>query len=255
MNSRSKLVSDSELVLHSPCEGGWLEMAKRKSQRIDVRELPAYSIAEAAHYLIMPEATVRYWAKGQNQYPSLIDVPKGSPTLLTFINLVELHVLVAIRREHAVPMPKVRAAIDYLKEHAQSKYDRKHPLISKRFETDGLDLFIQWYGDLVNISQAGQLAMSEVMSAALHRIQRDAAGIPIKLYPFTRSSISNAPTFIVIDPLLSAGRPVITGTGLATAIIADRYKAGDSIDTLAHDYERKEAEIEEAIRCELQAAA
>ena len=118
-------------------------MAKRKSQRVDVRELPAYSIAEAAHYLIMPKATVRYWAKGQNQYPSLIDVPKGSPTLLTFINLVELHVLAAIRREHTVPMPKVRAAINYLREHAQSRYDRKHPLISKRLETDGLDLFIQ----------------------------------------------------------------------------------------------------------------
>ncbi len=220
-----------------------------------MRELPAYSIAEAAHYLIMPDATVRYWVKGQNQYLSLIDVPRGSPTLLTFINLVELHVLAAIRREHAVSMPKVRAAIDYLKEHSRSKSDLKHPLISKRLETDGLDLFIQRYGDLVNISQAGQLAMREVMSAALHRIKRDAKGVPVRLYPFTRSRIAGAPAIIVIDPSLSAGRPVIAGTGLATTIIADRYKAGDSIDTLAQDYERKEAEIEEAIRCELQAAA
>ena len=230
-------------------------MAKRKSKKLDVRELPAYSIAEAAHYLIMPKATVRYWAKGQNSYPSLIDVPKGSPTLLTFINLVELHILAAIRREHAISMPKVRAAIDYLKAHSHSKYDHKHPLISKGLETDGLDIFIQRYGNLVSISQAGQLAMREVMSAALQRIKRDAKGIPIKLYPFTRSRIADAPTIIVIDPSMSAGRPVIAGTGLATIIIADRYKAGDSIDTLAHDYERKQTEIEEAIRCELQAAA
>lgn len=60
---------------------------------------------------------------------------------------------------------------------------------------------------------------------------------------------------MVIDPALSAGRPVITGTGLATEVIAERFKAGESVSDLAKDYERKEAEIEEAIRCELKAAA
>ena len=63
------------------------------------------------------------------------------------------------------------------------------------------------------------------------------------------------PTMVVIDPRLSAGRPVIAGTGLATQLIAERYKAGESISDLAHDYERGNDEIEEAIRCELQAAA
>ena len=78
---------------------------------------------------------------------------------------------------------------------------------------------------------------------------------PIKLYPFTRSNIDNAPTIVVIDPALSAGRPVIAGTGLATEVIAERYKAGEAVGELAKDYERREAEIEEAIRCELKAAA
>ena len=163
--------------------------------------------------------------------------------------------LAAIRRKHTVPMPKVRMAIDYLRENTQSKADKNHPLISNQLQTDGLDLFIERYGELVNISQAGQLAMREVMKAALHRIERDSHGIPIKLYPFTRSSIDNAPALVVIDPALSAGRPVIAGTGLATEVIAERYKAGESVSELAKDYERKDAEIEEAIRCELKAAA
>ena len=60
---------------------------------------------------------------------------------------------------------------------------------------------------------------------------------------------------VVIDPRLSAGRPVIAGTGLTTQIVAERYKAGESIGELARDYERGNEEIEEAIRCELQAAA
>lgn len=133
--------------------------------------------------------------------------------------------------------------------------DKHHPLISHELETDGLDLFIEQYGQLINISQAGQTAMRQIISAALRRVDRDPAGVPVKLYPFTRSAMEDTPAMIVIDPRLSAGRPVIAGTGLATQLIAERYKAGESITDLARDYERGNAEIEEAIRCELQAAA
>jgi len=230
-------------------------MANRRPPPSDLREQPSYTISEAAHYLNMPQATTRYWATGQGQYLPLIKVPDHKPVLLSFLNLVEMHVLAAIRREHAVPMPKVRAAIEWLEENTVDPADKRHPLISKQLDTDGLDLFVEQYGRLVNISQNGQVAMREVMSAALKRIERDLMGIPIKLFPFTRASIANAPTLVVIDPRLSAGRPVISGTGLSTEIIAERYKAGESVSELARDYEREADEIEEAIRCELQAAA
>lgn len=61
----------------------------------DPREMPAYAISEAAHYLGVPQATIRYWATGQNQYGGLIHVPKLRPVLLSFLNMVELHVLAA----------------------------------------------------------------------------------------------------------------------------------------------------------------
>ena len=44
-------------------------------------------------------------------------------------------------------------------------------------------------------------------------------------------------------------------TGLATEVIAERYKAGETVAQLAQDYEREEAEIEELVRCELNVAA
>ena len=130
-----------------------------------------------------------------------------------------------------------------------------HPLISQALDTDGLDLFVEQYGQLINISKAGQTAIKQIISAALSRIHRDPAGVPVKLYPFTRSSTEDTPSMIVIDPRLSAGRPVIAGTGLATELIAERYKAGESITVLARDYGRENSEIEEAVRCELKAAA
>ena len=152
-------------------------------------------------------------------------------------------------------MRKVRGAIQYLERRAWNSRDRAHPLLSRRMETDGLDLFIRECGQLVNISEEGQLAMREVLDQALRRIDRDPKGVPIRLYPFTRASTEHAPAIVVVDPTLSAGRPVIAGTGLATGLIAERYKAGESVHDLARDYDRSEGEIEEAIRCELPAAA
>lgn len=229
--------------------------AKNKQRNKDHRSQPAYSIAEVSHYLSVPPGTIRYWSTGQGSYAPLIEVPARDPVLLSFLNVVELHVLSAIRRKHTISMPKVRAAIEYLQEHSSNDHDRIHPLIAKQLETDGLDLFVDHYGQLVNISRAGQTAIRDVMQSALKRIERDTRGIPIRLFPFTRNQLNNSPALVVMDPRISAGRPVITGTGLATEIIAERYKAGDSIRDLAKDYDRKPSEIEEAIRCELKTAA
>lgn len=230
-------------------------MKRRRVRSHDPRALPAYTISEAAHYLSVPAATIRYWSLGRDSYKPLIEAAAQSPTLLSFLNLAELHVLAAIRRKHGVKMRSIREAIRYLGKNAKRPADKRHPLIGRDLETDGLDLFAEQYGQLVNISRAGQTAMREVISAALRRIDRDPQGIPIKLYPFTRAAMDDAPAMVVIDPALSAGRPVIAGTGLATQAIAERYKAGESVRELARDYERRDAEIEEAIRCELQTAA
>lgn len=244
-------------------------MVRPRSPMDDPRESPAYTMAEVARYLAVPVATIRYWAAGREPYEPLIEVPAHTPMLLSFFNFAELHILAAIRRTHRVKMPSIRRAIDYLVEHAQDATARRHPLISREMETDGLDLFIEGlfrdaddegfdhprYHVIINITRAGQTAMRQIIGVALRRIERDPAGIPVKLYPFTRPSMETAPAMIVIDPALSGGRPVIRGTGLATQIIAERYKAGESVDELVRDYERDRAEIEEAIRCEIQLAA
>ena len=81
----------------------------------DRRELPTCTISEAAHYLSVPAATIRYWSVGRGSYLPLIDVPSpGPPTLVSFLNLTELHVLSALRRKHQVKMPAVREAIEHL---------------------------------------------------------------------------------------------------------------------------------------------
>jgi uncharacterized protein (DUF433 family) len=224
----------------------------------EVRELPAYGVAEAAHYLLVPRATLRSWAAGMSYgsdgkrrfFKPVIQPAATSPVALSFINLIEAHVLAAIRRRHRVDMPAVRRTIDFLKR----KFGSPHPLADHKFETDGVNLFISHYGNFISVSQGGQLAVRDLLKAYLRRIDRDDKGFPLRLYPFTRVDETEQPKNIVIDPFISFGKAVITGTGISTDIVAERFKAGESADELASDYGCTREKIEEAIRCELSLA-
>jgi uncharacterized protein (DUF433 family) len=233
------------------------KMAFRTSD--DPRLVPAYTVAEAAHYLRMPEGTLRSWIVGR-LYPvagqskrsrPLVHLDDPKKQYLSFINLVEAHVLAAIRRRHGVKLPKVRNALDYVRR----QFRVEHPLINQAFQTDGLDLFVERYGKLINASREGQRAMKEIIGVYLKRIEWDAKGLPIKLYPFTRDTQAEAapasdPRVVVMSPTISFGRLVIVGTGIPVSSIYERYKAGDSVADLARDFRLETSAIEEAIRCE-----
>ena len=87
----------------------------------------------------------------------------------------------------------------------------------------------------------------------LDRIDRDlVTGLPVRLYPFTRSGdVADAgadPKIVVINPLVSFGRPSVGG--VSTFTIWSRFRAGDSQAHLAKDYGLDLEAIEEALRCE-----
>jgi uncharacterized protein (DUF433 family) len=226
-------------------------------QKARSREDPAYNLAEAAYYLGIPVATLRSWITGRT-YPTARGtrlfqriIEPAAPGRLSFVNLVEAHVLSALRRDHQIQLPKIRQAVGYLRRHFRSH----HPLADHLFETDGLDLFVEKYSKLVNVTKDGQLAMREVLKSFLRRIRRDNQGAPVRLYLFTHRGDADEPQSVMVDPTISFGRPVLEGTGIPTEILAQRYKAGDLLEALASDYGRPREEIEEAIRYELLKAA
>lgn len=212
---------------------------------------------EAAHYLRIPENTIRSWVYGRaydtsdgTKRTAPIVPPEDPRGVLSFVNMLELHILGAIRRQHHVDMKRIRTALRYL----QQQFGREHPLVDEQMDTDGKSLFIRKYGRLINASQEGQVAMADILDAHLQRIERDETGLAIRLFPFTRRGI-DSPRFVFIDPRVAFGRPVLVGSRITTADVADRFKAGEPTLALARDYGRDLAEIEEAIRCELDEAA
>ena len=103
--------------------------------RIDLdalRRTPAYPFVEAAHYLRLPKSTLRSWFLGQAGFRSLIRLDGKAPSEgLSFINLIEAHVLAGIRRIHGVPLPKVRKSLAYVVATWESS-DRSRQCSSRR---------------------------------------------------------------------------------------------------------------------------
>jgi uncharacterized protein (DUF433 family) len=203
--------------------------------------------AEAAKYLRLPVATLRSWSVGLGKTKPVFTLDDPQRQYLSFMNLIEAHILAGIRRKHGVGLPQVRSALHYV----QQKCNVERPLIDQSFQTDGRFLFIEQLERLINASKDGQMAMPDLLPQ-LDRIERDPKGLPLKLYPFTRASESQAsardPKIVVINPRISFGRPSVGG--VATSTIWNRFRAGDSPSELARDYGLAPEAIEEAIRCE-----
>jgi len=224
----------------------------------DLRELPAYGIPEAAGYLRLPVSTLRAWLLGQRYrvdeqpkfFKPVIDIADRKDRQLSFINLVEAFVLAGIRREHEIPLPNVRKAVDYLRR----TFKTKRPLADEQFQTDGIDLFVEKMGSLIGATQEGQIQMREIIRDRLERVHRDPKGVPQKIVLFPARPDKTGSADVVIDPRLSFGRPVLDRLGVRTAILAERFDAGDDIDVLAREYAAPPEAIQNAIRCERRAA-
>lgn len=230
-------------------------MKKHDLTNEDVRETPAYAISEAAEYLRIPKSTLRAWVLGQRYgktdrfFKPVIAIADREGRKLSFINVVEAFVLAGIRREHNVPLPTVRKAVDYLRR----AFKTARPLAEEQFETDGVELFVEKFGTLVGASQEGQLQIKEVIRERLKRVLRDPAGVPKKIVLFATHG-ERGKGNVVLDPRYSFGRPVLDGYGLRTAVVSERFQAGEKIEALARDYGVPADAIENAIRCERRAA-
>jgi uncharacterized protein (DUF433 family) len=220
----------------------------------DIRANPAYPLLEAARYLRVSPATLRSWVVGR-PYPTsagtghfqpLLHLPARRPPVLSFWNLVEAHVLRSLRTDHGVSVKALRKALRY----AEQELGIERLLLRKDLCTDAGKVFLERYGELIELSASGQLAMRKVFDEHLKRVEWDERQFPVRLYPFLSAEAPDSSRPIAIDPQVAFGRPIVRRAGVSTIIIADRIDAGETVADLAADYGLSEEEIEQAVRYE-----
>jgi uncharacterized protein (DUF433 family) len=225
-------------------------ICRRFRTKQDIRDQPAYPLSEAARYVRLSPATLRSWffgrpyptVKGVSHFPAVLKPARRKPPTLSFSNLVEAHVLRSLRTEHGVPLDAVRHALAF----AERELEIDQLLLREELRTAGGQLFLDRYGELVNLSASGQLAMRKIFEAHLERVEWGKMRFPVRLYPFVLAQTGGEKP-IVIDPRISFGRPVIERAFVSTRAILERIDAGESVGDVARDYELPVESIEEAV--------
>jgi uncharacterized protein (DUF433 family) len=227
-----------------------MSISHRKAAVSD-RDFAAYTLAEAARYLRLPAATLRSWvlgrqyptADGGGQFPPLIRPASRRPPLLSFSNLIEAHVLRSLRTEHGVPVKALRSALAY----AEKTLGIDRLLLRPELRADAGRVFLERYGELIELTASGQFAMRRLFYEHLKRVEWDSSKFPVRLYPFLWAAAPTEERPIVIDPRIAFGRPVVLRKGISTSAIVERVDAGESVEDVAADYELGLSEIEQAI--------
>jgi uncharacterized protein (DUF433 family) len=217
---------------------------------IESREQPLYTISEAAQYLGLQPGTLHTWFYGRN-YPTknegvkfwkpVITPADEGLQLLSFYNLAEAHILAATRYRHNVPFSAIRGAIANVI--TRSGQASVHPLLSHDFHTDGINLFVKTIEETVDVSRE-QLSLKQIMDMFLERVVRDEDDNPFKVFPIVPGVEQK---IISMTFKVSSSRPVVDGTGVQVAVIEGRYRAGDSPEAIAEDFDIPIEKIRTAI--------
>lgn len=210
---------------------------------------PAYPLAEAARILGANPSTLRAWLHGRG-YTTKGGARRSVPVLqathqpgapLSFIDLVEAHMLMAIRKGYGIPLKNLRAAMDYLREQGGDLLFLAH----QNFKHDCKHLYVKQDDRLVSLSERGQQVHPGVIADGLKQIAYGEDGYADRLFPRLNNQDQKT---IMLAPTVGFGRPTLARLGVSVKAIATRFEAGEHLNDLAADYGATVAEIEDAIR-------
>ena len=218
---------------------------------LDVRMMPRYTYGEASRYLGIPESTLRAWFVGMS-YGKLPDqkwftpfLTPASPDLLSFYDISSAHVLLAMKKK-GVSQDDLRWVVEVLR--YDRRFDTRYPLLGRSFYLFGRRIVVKQLGKRLTLSRHGvQFGLKQIIDRFLSRLETDENKMPIRLSPL-RTLKERGKGYIVIDPNLAGGRPVVKGTGIAAEVIFKRKKSGESVTMLAKDYRISPRAVKEAIK-------
>lgn len=199
--------------------------------------MPNYGVGEAARYAEIASGTIRNWQKLSNR-PSPLS-PREAGKGLSYLQLIELAVVAAARRA-GVGLAAIRETREYM----SREFNAEFPFAEYRFKTDGRNLWLDSIDlpggggkHLLNASSRGQLAWAEIIGRLREfDYEADLAA---------RWHLAGAKSAVVIDPRVQFGKPSVRG--IPTWIVAERYKAGDKVEYLAHDFDIPPSAIADAL--------
>jgi len=215
-----------------------LVIPRKPSRKLgqDLRDLPLYSIPEAATFLAIPRRTMRVWFRGDRK----LFTPAGdyrTHSLLSFKDLSEAYIVHILREVHGLSMSSIRHAIEALRKESKSRnpltLDIK--LFAKHLILDRPPRGLRGR-EAVDLSNSRQLALTEVIDLFGQRILQDATGKPIALYPWRMFVQDHESRPLSIDPEVMSGKLVVFGTRIPASAVLGMKLSNRTTEDIASNY-------------------
>lgn len=191
-------------------------------------DAPTYSIAQTGRLADMPRWTVRRYLKGYRYevsperssekrfQPGVVEQSRPDIPYASFLDLIDLlFVKEFLRRGFSLQF--LRRALKEAKEYLGSRHFARSV-----FWTSSHDIILQLpvEGHMIALMTGGQHAIPQIVSKLSDKLDFEEIteyGFVRRWYPLGKKGK------IVIDPLISFGRPTLIGRGVATSNIYDLY--------------------------------
>ena len=223
--------------------------------RNSFRTVKIYTTGEAARIAGTHPATVRRWVLGYTataghmepvfgqKYP----LPQGKDLTVSFLELAEIVVAVAFRKE-GVKLKVIRSAHGW----AREKFNTPYPFAHLKLIEHGGHILHEYEEiafphsrklKLVVLNLRGQYALPEIVKGQVLQFDFD-----IKQKLATRWFPHGRDIPIVVDPRFGAGRPTVQGRGLTTDILVKRSHFGESPEDIADDFMLTVAQVKTVLK-------
>jgi hypothetical protein len=222
-------------------------------RRLEQRALtPRYTVTEAAALIKRPPDTIRRWSLGHaRSYKGRprTDEPlihadgdrRAGGVALSFLNLLELRMLSGYR--HGAALQAIRRALVY----AGNELGEERPLITREFHVAGGELLTRFAetddGALfLNASRGGQITTEQLIEGISWTNEIDYDDEVARRWWFRTRKVP-----VLVDTLVSTGRPITAETGVRLDAITTRAREGYGKLDIAHDTGATKSEVVAAL--------
>ncbi len=216
-----------------------------------------YAAAEAGRLVGISGVRVGRWLRGysyeyrdatRRQRPVVHPSAGADTSYASFLDLVDL-LFVKRFLDYGMSLQKLRKAFDEARDILGTDHFAR-----RSFFTDGKSIYLQVKeeGDaILELLSGGQWVISEIIKELAHQIDFDKpSDLARRWYPLGPAG------HIVLDPLVSFGRPSIVGTGVATSNVLDFFVAeGRRVRPVCRWFDLTQPQVDAAVSFEKRLAA
>ena len=215
-----------------------------------LRDLPTYTLPEAALFLGIPRRTMFYWFDSDR---NILNPSKyhGRIALLSFSDMVEAYVLALLTKFYDFPLASLRNIV----ENAKKETRLKRPLIQADLKVLFRDVIIEKPARgrrprrMIDLAHSGRnLVFPEFVDQLGKRILKDKHRLPYRIYPWRLIATGDDSRPVSMDPDIVSGRLVVTGTRVPVSILLGKKLKGQSEEQIAKSYHLDVEVVNKALR-------